>query len=411
MTRQISLYGLALLTILNLNGALYMWTGGARQVSGVLALCVLGALLSTRSRLSQLGVEYATAVGVFLVSAIACSLAFQDKLQVSFILGPIGSVVLVIATASAARLLSRQEFERLLTVSAWVCGAAAISVLASPWLYSRYLHPPEDITRFAGVFANPNEAAVVCAMGLALGLHRLTRSGEAPFIVLSIVSMAAVATTLSKAGALAVAAVLMIAITAGGRQRAAAVKVLVLTGGVLAIAGFGGLTSGLLEGRALERATELAKLLQLQVDQETSTNRTVVWAEAWRQIANRGLLLGSGLGSMRAIVDGLFENGSWRGVHNWWLMILGEAGVAAFAAMLWYFIRLAWHASRASDLRHLTLAYLSVFAVDSLSSHNLFELRFHSFFLGLVLAALHYRVEGPSPEGVSPQSAVNVPAR
>jgi O-antigen ligase len=346
---------------------------------------------------------YVLLVFLFLFFSILFALSLDSDVNLAFLRGPVGSAILVVGVCGASVSLGAHFTERVVGSAPFLLAVSAAAVLASPLLYPIYVNPPPDVLRFSGFFANPNEAGIVCVTGAAFSLNSFVISRRWIYLTLAAFFSVAVLATFSKASMVALLALCSYALIASkASRRAVALLLVALISGAAATLLIIGTEADLLAESQLERIFELSKILALQIDEETSTNRIYVWHAALLQITDNVLFLGSGLGSMRAIEGALMEEGTWRGVHNFWLMLIGEGGALVLAPFVFFFVRVAWQAARLQRHRIAIVGYLMAFTFDTFSSHNIFELRFHGFLLGLSLAVIHLWASQPRDTRAKP---------
>ncbi len=240
------------------------------------------------------------------------------------------------------------------------------------------------------VFLNPNSAAVISNVGFALCLAPYLDSRKAIYLALSIIPALAVVFTFSKLGLVTFGILVMLAFLHGFRTHARQVVIAV---SVIAIVGFAFVYTWLpqLEDSQMARLHAIGKLLGANIDADISTGRTVVWHAAIGQIIDQGVVAGAGLGTMRAVEGGIFHAGAWQGVHNLWLVILGESGLIptlVFGALV---IALFGRVLTMTQRNFFALAYLVIFLLDTFVTHHILETRYHAYIMGLAIGRLFLR--------------------
>lgn len=246
----------------------------------------------------------------------------------------LNSIIIILAVAGyVASMPPGPRLLGFLTFLRNVFLTAAASVWASPILYQYYVNLPFSAgQRMGGFFANPNGAATASLLAVALTLALPFRSR---LVQLAAVSMAgaAVCLTFSKSGIS-----LLIAILTWHMLRSAKGlwRMLLPIGALIAIIVIqdpAGTLQTIAESSALDlsntqknRIAAVGRILELQIDEKTSTGRTFIWRvaidRAWDNFP-----LGNGLGSGHQLVGGIFELGVWQGTHNTFLMVWYESGV------------------------------------------------------------------------------------
>lgn len=267
---------------------------------------------------------------------------------------------------------------------------SAASVPVSPILYSYYVNlPPSAASRLGGFFGNPNEAAMAAAIALALTLAVPFRRAALQVAACALAT-GAVLLTFSKAGmscavliwawylSLILKRSLVIFIPAVAAMLFWVV--MDLESVVQAI-----VSSPLLELDSSQqgRLLQLADILKGRIDDRTSTGRTLMWSmvleRSWENFP-----VGAGIGSAHHIIGGVLEGDVWLGVHNTFLMLLGEAGplpLLLFLAAIW---RLAYSLVRYKVMQ--AAQFLMVVQIlDMMATHGYLGVRFQNIVLALLL--------------------------
>ena len=270
---------------------------------------------------------------------------------------------------------------------------SAASVWASPILYEYYVNLPFSFQqRMGGFFGNPNEAAMVSVLAVALTLALPFRS---KLIQIAALAMAgtAVFMTFSKTGMVCLVIVLAWHLVRAARG----IGLVILTLGMLAVILFlqdaEGILIAIVDSPMLDldehqrgRVLAVGQILSGQIDETTSTGRTYLW----RLVIERALNdfpLGSGLGSAHHIIGGVLEHDAWQGAHNTFLMIWSESGVLPLLLLI-----AAMGSAALSSLRYvrsrLELTCLFVLLVNMIVSHMSLALRYHNVMLAIIFGLL-----------------------
>ena len=367
-----------------------MWLNEDQFVSLPLLGLTVALVARTGSADWRIPLWYGFVVGIYLMLATICAFWSQGDAPLSLTRGPLGSVLIVMAVFGACAALGERSIEQAVRAVAILSGVTAFAVIMSPWLSINYINPPPDPYRFSGFFANPNEAGAACVLGFAFAITAYNIARAKVYIALACSLAVATVLTLSKGAMVALLLVMAYATFAEQTaRRALAVTFVCLTVLAAFALAFGAATTAE-EYLRHERISELLKLLALQFDADTTTNRTVVWKTATDQIGDGLLVFGDGLGSMRVVKGGLLEDGTWGGVHNFWLMILGEAGAFVLVVFVTAYVLFLWNAIALCKWRFPIVAYCIVLTVETFSSHGIFELRFHAVLVGLSLATIYH---------------------
>ena len=134
-----------------------------------------------------------------------------------------------------------------------------------------------------------------------------------------------------------------------------------------------------------ERIADVLNLAGGEISARATTGRTVMWETGLWRIEDQ-LPFGSGLGSFHSLEGG--SRGDlqvWLGVHNTFLMIIGEAGLIPFAIFMTFLTRLFIIGAQAKD-RLVAVGFGVVFVVDMLSSHSTFAFRLSNVALAIAIA-------------------------
>lgn len=350
---------------------------GPREVLGTPGLLLLACLVS-----------YA-GVGIVVAILSGTEASAMDYLRkVSF------SILIVTAAAVGGRVaLRRLGPTRFLMGILLILAASCTLMLASPWLWNIVPNPPEvGAYRFFGLFANPNKAAVTASFGVVTALA-LLRHGRFRLLTHGVLLVAVVAVigTISRMAIIALPILLLGSLFSSRRAElrrlfgALAVFVIVVVGVAI---GFG---TDLFEERQIERFRALPELAA----PDTIGDPSFI---ARRELMQLGLeqwlespVVGSGLGSFHGLETAWINaEGDLMGVHNQYLLILGEAGflpLMLFLSFLAVTLHAGFRKGRAWALGAVS-GWGAVVSLFSLGSHNLL-LHWHvNFMFGLMCAVM-----------------------
>ncbi|WP_439603097.1 O-antigen ligase family protein [Devosia sp.] len=270
---------------------------------------------------------------------------------------------------------------------------AAASVWVSPLLYQLYVNLPlSSEQRAGGFFANPNEAATAAVLALVLTL-------ALPFRQLSIqaamllMATGAVFLTLSKTGMSLVVVLIVWHLVRNLRGPAIAVALICAAAAIATIQDPRVVLEAIAEQQYVEfdsyqkgRILAVADILGGQINETTTTRRTILWSMATER-ASQQVLLGNGLGTAHYMVGGLFENGEWMGAHNTILMLWGESGPVP-ALLFLAAIAAAVAACIKYRLWAVELTCLGVLAADLMATHSALATRYDNLVLAIVLGLI-----------------------
>jgi hypothetical protein len=406
---RLAVQALILISCLNLNGVFNLMFG----VGQVMSIALLGAslFLVNRAGLAGLSPMLAAFVGTmasYLAIGSIFSATFSDAAQFAQTLSYAGSILLIWAIASYVGIIAtREETMRLLGFARNALLVSCASIWLSQHLYRLYVNAPIALDRNAGVFGNANEAGMMAVITFAMLLAVPYRS-RALHALAIVIALGAVLLTFSKTSMLAVIVVWLLHAYRTSRVW----HVLVMAGALLLFSAF---AQDLAEQHTIDltdsqriRLLQVAQILSGEVNAETTTGRSELWAHTLqRAIAN--FPFGEGLGSYHNIVGQKLENDVWQGVHNTYLMMLGEAGPLPFLLLVLVNIALLVRAWRA-PLAGFELSYVLVMSIDMMATHHLLSIRYHNVMLGLVLGLLALQARSTLGPGEQPQPAPAGPA-
>jgi len=270
---------------------------------------------------------------------------------------------------------------------------SAFSVWVSPILYEYYVNLPFSAQqRMGGFFGNPNEAAMVSLLAVALTLALPFRSR---IVQLAAVAMASIAVfmTFSKTGMSCLVIVLAWHMLRRTRGFGLVLLLMAATIVLIAIQDPNVILTSIAENPMLDldnsqkaRILAIGQILGGQIDQQTTTGRTYLWQLAIERAV--GIFpLGLGLGSGHHLIDGLLELDVWQGVHNTFLMMWVEGGVLSLLLLV-----AAMATTIIASLRYargsIELTCLFVLVINMMAGHSSLTLRYHNVMLGVILGLL-----------------------
>ena len=142
-----------------------------------------------------------------------------------------------------------------------------------------------------------------------------------------------------------------------------------------------------------ERLVAISNLLSGEVTPETTTRRTLLWQFALEKIELQ-LPWGAGLGEFHHMEGGYRSpNNEWLGVHNIFLLILGEGGLFPFLLLVSFIVRLFATANRSRE-RTVAIGFAVVLFGDMLSTHSLLGSRVSTVSLAAAMAIVARAARG-----------------
>ena len=152
-----------------------------------------------------------------------------------------------------------------------------------------------------------------------------------------------------------------------------------------------------------QRIVDLERLMRGDLDSETTTGRTIIW-ELGIQRMEEVFPGGAGICKFHELVGGIMEGDVWLGVHNTYLMVLGEAGVLAFLFFLGANVVLTWRAYRCK-LSSFALMYVILLQANMFDTQSVLIFRVDNVATGLVLGLIGWsRLHRPAPYSGSGRS-------
>lgn len=275
-------------------------------------------------------------------------------------------------------------------------GVSCVITLMTPYLSNHYSDQVLIVAgRFSGIFENPNEAGMIAGYLLIFAFWFPTRRATFQTLLI-LLSATTVSLTFSKAAMLCwiIIALIFIFVPAPGSlkgrartyQRYTLFALLVGLGTVLI---YQSIIIGITTPEQYERISELKDLLILEINEDTTTNRSVLLSIGLEKL-KLYFPFGAGFGTFHSLEGGLMGRQGWLGVHNTFVMVIGESGL--FPGML---LVLAFLVSLTKTFTHPHFTHLFPILVllvgDFMTTHNGLEMRYTNFFLGFYFAVLALR--------------------
>ena len=239
--------------------------------------------------------------------------------------------------------------------------------------------------RGTGFFHNPNESAVMALYAIVLIVTTGGASARLTALKLTIV-LVALALTFSKTGffLLAFLGVLYLLV----RRFYFTLVVAILTG-IAALPSVAYIVSANPFDMTEDQRHRIEQILRVfagEIDNQVTTGRLELWSMGLERIS-KTFPFGGGIGSLHRMEGGFTDlGGDWLGVHNTFLMVLGESGLVPFVMLLMFVFVLA--RSAFASLRPLALVgILLVFVGDMIVSHGVLAIRLHGLMLAVLMAA------------------------
>jgi hypothetical protein len=378
--------------ILNLNGFVNMLTGRGQTFSLVILACAL-VLIGMGWRFlvrDKTTIWYLCALMLYIIGAVLAAGfrgVFIDPDTVQFYL--VSVIVISGAFCYTAGQRDLRNLELTFDIGKWLLTIASVATLFSGQLTKLYTIAVASADyRASGLYVNPNEAAIIAALGLAAWVCKPSRNLWLQLAMMAI-CLAACAMTLSRTGIIAVFAIMAIF---AWRRRSIGMGVAALMG-VIAFPLIAGLALQLDAVQAnlavYRRLSEIAGFFSGQIDGNTTAGRTELWEAAIKSLPNV-MPFGAGIGKYHFMEDLMRSpEGVWQGAHNTFLMLLGESGMIPFAVFLFATWLLFQRANQFPGFA-FALMFMAILHIDMMFSHNILTLRYHNYLIGFVLGGLYW---------------------
>jgi O-antigen ligase len=417
--RPIDLMGLGVLLFagLNLNGAFLLFLGTEALLSPFILLLTI-IMCVKYARASKISASYTlfalTIASYLLFGALAGILT--SSLQTRYITSYGATVVLVSAIYFWLASLDEEGLNRILIILKNILFVSCLLVILSDVIRPYQVVPEvpgldaeqimqgvESADRASGLFENPNEAAMIALYCIVLVAALPSRSILVRLLQ-GAVAVVALIMTFSKTGMLVL--LLLTALFILTRRSFVA---LVLSG-LAIVAAFSALwfvfNNDLLNlsWEQRERLSDVLNLAGGEFNTRSTTGRNVLFEMGFDKIA-ANLPWGAGLGEFHAMEGGIrkiaggIELNEWLGIHNTYLMILGEGGIFPLLMLLAFLISLLARGATAPH-RTIVFGFTIILMADMGVGHHVLLLRFANVVIAVILALVALspqRVSSPLP--------------
>ena len=345
-------------------------------------------LLGRYLRLSSLSGSYLAFLAFFttyLGVAVVFSLINEDLNESDFIVFNMYAFQLLFISAIYFWLaqLGREDLEVCLRFSKKILLLASLGMLFSPFL-TYYQANAAD--RAGGFFIDQNQAAFAVLYCLVLVA---VYPAQRPLIALveAGIATSAVMLTFSRTGLLVF--IVLCGLYLLSRRSVGQV--------VLSLVGFAAVFLLLwatfeydlvhLNFEQRQRLEDVAAILSGETIQKTYDQRAILFDIGLHRIAEQ-LPWGAGIGKFHEMEYGVRHQptGHWLGVHNAYLLILGEAGLAGFIAFLGFWAVAFWKMAQPSEYRGLAIGLTVVMFSSMMTTHAVFNYKVSAIMLAVVIA-------------------------
>ena len=330
-------------------------------------------------------------VAVYLLFAVIYGM-FSGNIDFSLIPAILFSSVVAISISIHIVKSDNETINDIVELSKNILLLSAVSIVLSPWYYP-YMPElqPHHIHghRFSGFFSNPNDASLVAIVFLNFVLYR-PYGKKIVTIFTIILATLAIYYTLSKTGVTMYFASLLI--FAFWKRKWIIFSILSIFALLIPYISYI-LLSRInytlpLSDSKLGRIKKMVEFFSGDISDRNTGDRFTLWYDAIQRI-NFDFPHGAGLGTFHRLVNSVYvhQSDDWYGVHNMYLMILGEAGFVAFAVFVACYGRLIGLALF-SFKDGLPFAVLFIFLVFFCTIHGSFGIRSQMVILAIVVGLL-----------------------
>lgn len=392
------------IAILDLNNAMFMMVGLRRAFSyPLLGLCTILLLLNYK-RMSAPVIM--VNIGLILLYLVFGTLyhdprwveAGSKSLAVVFLGTLLMTTSVGCYVASLTRADGLHQFLRFVR-NVFVIGA--LTIYLSPLIVEVAVNPPLTAeSRASGFFGNAINAAIVSSLGFAFALAAPSRNTFLD-LALGLFFIGATVITFSKTGFLILLVVGFVWSLKRTSRLAGILYPLVFVLAIGLVTFAEPLLTGLAQSPELDftleqrsRIEEFGSLLSGRVDSEVTTGRSDLWGLGLDR-AKEHFPHGMGLGAYHTLIGGHMARGtfyeaeaSWLGVHQFFLMVWGEAGFLVFLGFVGFYIWLFYQAVFQKNLPELVPYSVLILIVVLLSTHNGYEVRLINMVQGILFGLL-----------------------
>lgn len=389
--------------LLNLNGVGLMVIGVNQLFSPFMLFTscfILGMAIKQHLAVSDELQIYLTSVFIYLiiggvVAVLFSNVLFNLSLTFSLLIKYITSVLIVMAGYYSV-LFSINRIEKLMRLVLVLCFIASIFIP-----FGDVVNISGKIAshgeRGSGLFGNPNEAGVIAAVGMAVTLVAINRIWLKVCLACFFFSMALF--TFSKTAFFMVVAIWLLNIAVKNNVSKGIMR-LVLFAIILFsfLALFRDVIVLMFDGHQAKRVGQILDLILFSSSESAGgggieESRGYLWKIGLHKISQNPFW-GNGLGALHSMDGGnLSVNTNVRqGVHNTYLVKLGDAGVIALIAFIGFLLifgKRTLNLARTNLYARFCFLYIIIFSLSCMATHGAETLRFHNFLLGFSLGLLY----------------------
>ena len=324
----------------------------------------------------------------------------------------ISMVVVLSAALGGYAILERVGMQAFLRSVLLVLTASSAVIVFTPVLRKMgvllewYEKPLLDVVRLTGAFWSPNDAGFIGCMTAVLALAFLGNVRRPVFAYLALTAgFLATVGSFSKTSIVCLGVVMVFFLLWNGRGGRGPILAWV---GAVTLMGVvyvpktdlgRDLRSG--SGLYIREWYRLAQIMEIVTTGELDDDNTSSRATLWKLGLRQGLespIVGHGLGRFHLMDRAFFSErqGVLTGVHNQYLLLLGEAGIVPLWLYLLYLLsllRLRWTVPK-SLARDAVVSWTIIIVLQAMAYHQLFQLGMYSFLGGVTCAMASYAARG-----------------
>jgi O-antigen ligase len=404
-SRSIDPMGLGVLLFagLNLNGAFLLFLGTEALLSPLILLLTI-VMCVKYVRPEHVALNYMlftlTIASYLLFGALAGLLT--SGLQTRYITSYGATVVLVSALYFWLASLDERSLTRILIILKNILLVSCLLVVLSDVIRPFQVTPEvpgldaeqiiqgvESADRASGLFENPNEAAMIALYCIVLVVALPSRSILIRLLQ-GAIAVVALIMTFSKTGMLVLLFLMGLFILT---RRSFATLVFSGLGVVAAFSTLWFVFNNDLLNLSWEQRERLSDVLNIaggEFNTRSTTGRNVLFELGFGKIWGN-LPWGAGLGEFHAMEGGIrkiaggIELNEWLGIHNTYLMILGEGGLVPLLVLAAFLVSLFIRGMRAPH-RTIVFGFTIILMADMLVGHHVLLLRFANVVIAVILA-------------------------
>ena len=232
-------------------------------------------------------------------------------------------------------------------------------------------------SRHGGLFGNPNELGMFA--NFALLIISASRYKKYSKVFLIIICVALSFLTFSKT---AIVTTILLLLLMSTRKVKIFVTLAIISLAQLSFINLDYFIN--LDSEQQRRVELIGRLMSGEINEETTSERSILYAEAFDRL-NDSAFMGNGFGTFTRL------KGIGLGVHNGFLLVLGEGGIFAFIPLIIFFILFAFECYNQTKSITLLLSILiCVFGLAIFPSHDIFENKQFIFFLAMIIYSMRY---------------------